>query len=122
MAWLCAFIAATLAMANPATTWAMASPATTLAMVGPPAKGALGELIKALDDSNARARIAAARALGNIGPEAKTAVKALEKATKDDDANVEYFGLNLFIPDAQIPDTPEGDEPPPASSRSRTCR
>jgi hypothetical protein len=35
---------------------------------------------------------------------------------EDDDANVEYFGLNLFIPDAQIPDTPEGDEPTPASS------
>ena len=38
-----------------------------LAMVGPPAKDAVDELVKALDDPSPRARMTAARALGNIG-------------------------------------------------------
>jgi HEAT repeat protein len=63
----------------------------TLAMVGPPAKTAVGELTKALEDPNARARLAAARALGNIGPEAKSAIKALQKATEDADGNVKQI-------------------------------
>jgi HEAT repeat protein len=63
----------------------------TLAMVGPPAKAAVGDLIKALADPSARARLAAARALGNIGPDARTAEKALEKATKDGDGNVQQI-------------------------------
>lgn len=61
----------------------------TLAMVGPPAKEAVGELIKTLDDPSPRVRMTAARALGNIGPDAKTAENALMKATKDGDANVQ---------------------------------
>jgi HEAT repeat protein len=62
-----------------------------LAMVGPPAKDAVGELTKALDDTAPRARMTAARALGNIGPDAKAAEKALTKATKDGDANVQQI-------------------------------
>jgi len=61
----------------------------TLAMVGPPAKDAVSELIKTLDDPSARVRMTAARALGNIGPDAKAAEKALTKATKDTDGNVQ---------------------------------
>jgi hypothetical protein len=38
MAWLCAFIAATLAMASPATTHSLASPAMTLALASPTAE------------------------------------------------------------------------------------
>lgn len=60
----------------------------TLAMVGPPAKDAVGELIKTLDDPTARVRMTAARALGNIGPDAKAAEDALTKAAKDADGNV----------------------------------
>lgn len=59
-----------------------------LAMVGPPAKDAVDELVKALDDKSPRARMVAARALGNIGPDAKAALDALAKAEKDEDANV----------------------------------
>ncbi len=62
-----------------------------LAMVGPPAKDALKELVKALDDPAPRARMTAARALGNIGPDAKAAEKALTKATEDGDANVQQI-------------------------------
>ena len=66
-------------------------------MVGPPAKSAVDQLIKALDDPNARARLAAARALGNIGPEAKAAVKALYAATKDADGNVQQIARAALI-------------------------
>jgi len=62
-----------------------------LAMVGPPAKDAVGELIKTLDDPTPRVRMTAARALGNIGPDAKTAEAALAKALKDADANVKQI-------------------------------
>jgi HEAT repeat protein len=60
-----------------------------LAMVGPPAKDAVGDLTRALADSDARTRLAAARALGNIGPDAKSALEALAKLDKDSDANVQ---------------------------------
>src|SRR5262249_13219264 len=60
----------------------------TLAMVGPPAKDAVNELIRALEDPEPRARMTAARALGNIGPDAKAAERALMKAEKDSDTNV----------------------------------
>jgi hypothetical protein len=63
----------------------------TLAMVGPPAKDAVGELIKTLDDPTARVRMTAARALGNIGPDAKAAEPALMKATNDADNNVKQI-------------------------------
>ncbi|MBM4068523.1 MAG: HEAT repeat domain-containing protein [Planctomycetes bacterium] len=59
-----------------------------LAMVGPPAKDAVEELVKALEDKSPRARMVAARALGNIGPDAKAALDALARAEKDDDGNV----------------------------------
>jgi HEAT repeat protein len=65
----------------------------TLAMLGPPAKGAVGELIKALDDPAPRVRMNAARALGNIGPEAKPAEVALMRAKKDADGNVQKLAL-----------------------------
>ncbi|MBI1831450.1 MAG: HEAT repeat domain-containing protein [Planctomycetes bacterium] len=63
----------------------------TLAMVGPRAKNAVGELIMALDDSQPRHRMTAARALGNIGPDAKAGLVALAKAEKDSDPHVKQI-------------------------------
>jgi HEAT repeat protein len=60
----------------------------TLAMVGQRAKGAIPELIEALDDPAPQTRWTAARALGNIGPDAKAALEPLAKLEKDADANV----------------------------------
>ncbi len=68
-----------------------------LAMVGPPAKDAVGELIKTLDDPTPRVRMTAARALGNIGPDAKPAEAALVKATKDADGNVKQIAEAALV-------------------------
>ena len=69
----------------------------TLAMIGPPAKDAVAELMKALDDPAPRARMTAARALGNIGPDAKTAEDALTKAAKDADVNVQQIAKAALV-------------------------
>ena len=69
----------------------------TLAMVGPPAKDAVGELIKTLDDPSPRVRMTAARALGNIGPDAKKAEDALTKATKDAEGNVRQIAEAALV-------------------------
>ena len=69
----------------------------TLAMVGPPAKEAVGELVRTLDDPAARVRMTAARALGNIGPGAKAAEAALTKATKDTDSNVQSIAAAALV-------------------------
>jgi HEAT repeat protein len=69
----------------------------TLAMVGPPAKDAVGELVKTLEDPTARVRMTAARALGNIGPDAKAAESALMKASKDTDNYVKQIAEAALV-------------------------
>lgn len=69
----------------------------TLAMVGPPAKDAVGELVKTLNDPSAGVRMTAARALGNIGPDAKGAVDPLKKLTNDADANVRQIASAALV-------------------------
>jgi HEAT repeat protein len=57
--------------------------ALALGMIGPPARAAVPELIKLLDNEYMPARIDAAWALGRIGPAAAEAVPRLEAMLKD---------------------------------------
>ncbi len=52
------------------------------------ATAAVPALIRALEDGNARVRLAVVEALGRIGPGAKAAVPALTRALSDGDAEI----------------------------------
>jgi HEAT repeat protein len=71
--------------------------ALALGAIGPPAKGAVPEIAKLLQDPDQVVRYQAAQALGSFGPDAKPAVPALREAVRRGDRRFREMARTVLL-------------------------